>query len=75
MKTLDIDGQNVKLTLLPACSMGEMRNTYKVVVRKPKGTRSFGMPRHQWENNNNTYLKKTGYEIVEWIHVVQGGYH
>jgi len=33
-----------------AC-MEEMRNTYKILVRKPEGKRPHGRPRHRWENN------------------------
>jgi hypothetical protein len=30
--------------------MGDMRNAYKVSVRKPEGKRPPGRPRHEWEN-------------------------
>jgi len=28
--------------------MGDMRNAYKIFVRKPKGTRLLGRPRRRW---------------------------
>jgi hypothetical protein len=31
--------------------MGEMRKAYKILVRKPKGTRPLGRPKHRWEDN------------------------
>jgi hypothetical protein len=34
-----------------AC-MGEMRNVYKILVRKPEGKGPLGKPRHRWEDNN-----------------------
>jgi hypothetical protein len=29
--------------------MGEMRNPYKILVRKPEGRRPLRRPRHRWE--------------------------
>jgi len=31
--------------------MEEMRNTYKILVRKPEGKGPHGRPRDRWENN------------------------
>jgi hypothetical protein len=31
--------------------MGEMRNAYKVLVRKPEGKRPLRRPGHRWEEN------------------------
>jgi hypothetical protein len=36
--------------------MGEMRYAYTILVRKPKGKRTLGRPRHKWEGNNEMYL-------------------
>jgi len=30
---------------------GERRGVYRVLVRKPKGKRPLGRPRHRWEDN------------------------
>jgi hypothetical protein len=49
--------------------MGEMRNTYKILVEKPEGTRSFGGPKHRWENNIRMDLREIGWEGVNWIRV------
>jgi hypothetical protein len=32
-------------------SMEIMRNTYRVLVKKPQGNRLFYCPRHRWEDN------------------------
>jgi hypothetical protein len=31
--------------------MGEMKNAYSILVRKPEGKRPLGRPRHRWEDN------------------------
>jgi hypothetical protein len=40
-------------------------------VRKPDGRRAFGRPKRRWEDDNRTYVRETGFEGVDWIHVVQ----
>jgi hypothetical protein len=49
-----------------AC-MGEMRNAYKILVRRPKET--FGRPRHGWEDNFKMSL--TGNKVVGWTELTQ----
>jgi hypothetical protein len=41
-----------------------MRNTYKILVKKPEGKRPFGRPKHKWGNNNKMYLRETKKEGV-----------
>jgi hypothetical protein len=36
--------------------MGEKRNVYKLLVRKPEGKRPLGSPRRRWIDNINMYL-------------------
>jgi hypothetical protein len=31
--------------------MGEKRSMYRLLVRKPEGSRLLGRPRHRWEDN------------------------
>jgi len=31
--------------------IGEMRNAYKILVRKPERKRTLGRPRRRWEDN------------------------
>jgi hypothetical protein len=38
--------------------MGEMRNAYKPLVRKPEEKRPDGKPRCRWENNIRMDLKE-----------------
>jgi hypothetical protein len=40
--------------------MGQMRNVYKIVVRKPEGKRQFGKHKHRWEANIRMHLMETG---------------
>jgi hypothetical protein len=51
--------------------MGEMRNTYSTLVRKPVGKRPLGRPRSRWEDNVIINLSEKGWEIVDWIHLAQ----
>jgi hypothetical protein len=37
--------------------MGEMRNAYKILVRKHEGKRTLGRPRHRWEDNIRIWLR------------------
>jgi hypothetical protein len=40
--------------------MEEKRNTYRLLVRKPKGNRALGRPKHRWFDNINMDLEKRG---------------
>jgi len=31
--------------------MGEMKNAYEFLIRRPKGKRPLRRPRHKWEDN------------------------
>jgi hypothetical protein len=46
--------------------MGEMRNSYKIVV-KPEGKRSLWKRKRRWKDNINMYLRERRYEGVDWI--------
>jgi hypothetical protein len=48
-----------------AC-MGEMRNAYIILVRKPEGKRPHGRSRHR------IYVRKTEWECVDWMHLAKG---
>jgi hypothetical protein len=41
--------------------IGEERNAYRTLVRKPKGKRPLGKPRHRWMDNIKIYLRETGW--------------
>jgi hypothetical protein len=50
--------------------MGEMKNTYSILVGKLEGTRSLGRPRNRWEDNIRIGLKG-----LAWIHLAQDRDH
>jgi hypothetical protein len=37
--------------------MGELRNAYKILVRRPELKRTLGRPRHKWEDIIKIYQK------------------
>jgi len=51
--------------------MGERRNVYRVLVRKPEGKRPLGRPRHRWEDNIKMDLQEVGCVGVDWIELAQ----
>jgi hypothetical protein len=51
--------------------MGEGRNLYRVLVRKPEGRRPLGRPRRIWEDGIKMDLRESGWGGVEWIHLAQ----
>ncbi|KAJ4431868.1 hypothetical protein ANN_20474 [Periplaneta americana] len=51
--------------------MGESRNAYRVLVRRPEGKRPSGRPRHRWEDNVKMDLREVGYDDREWINLAQ----
>jgi hypothetical protein len=49
-----------------AC-MGEERNAYRILVRKPEGRRPLGRPRCRWVDNIKMDLRETGWDGVDWV--------
>jgi hypothetical protein len=49
--------------------MGEKRNVYRLVVRKPAGKRPLGRPRLMWVD-----LAEIGLNVVDWIGLAQDRY-
>jgi hypothetical protein len=47
--------------------MGEKRNVYRLLVRKPEGKRPLGSLRHRWMDNIKMDLLETGLNVVNWI--------
>jgi hypothetical protein len=47
--------------------MGEERNVYSVLMRKPEGKRPLGRPRRRWEDGIRMDLIEIGWGSVEWI--------
>jgi hypothetical protein len=50
--------------------MGEMRNIYKVLLRKFEGRKPHMRPWHRWKENIKMDLKETGFEDVGGIQLV-----
>jgi hypothetical protein len=51
--------------------MGEGRNMYRVLVRKPEGKGPLERPRRRWEDGIKMDLSEIGWGVVEWIHLAQ----
>jgi hypothetical protein len=51
-----------------AC-LGQMRNSYNILVGTPEGKRPLGRSRHRWEDNIRMDLMEVGWEVVDWIHL------
>jgi hypothetical protein len=51
--------------------MGEKRNVYRLLVRKPEGKRPVGRPRHRWVDNIWMDLGEVGWGDVDWIGLAQ----
>jgi hypothetical protein len=47
--------------------MGETRNAYRILVRRPDGKRPLGRPRRTWVNNIKTDLREIGWDVMDWI--------
>jgi hypothetical protein len=54
--------------------MGEKRNLYRLLVRKPEGKRPLGRPRRSWINNIKMDLLEIGLNVVDWIGLAQDRY-
>jgi hypothetical protein len=54
--------------------MGEKRNVYGLLVRKPEGKRPLGRPRRKWMDNIKMALLEIGVNVVDWIGLVQDRY-
>jgi hypothetical protein len=51
--------------------MGETRNSYRLLVGKPKGKRPLGRPRRRWVDNIKIDLRGIGWDDVDWIDLAQ----
>jgi hypothetical protein len=49
--------------------MGEKRNAYRILVRKPKGKRKLGKPRRRWVDNIKIDLGGIGWDGMGWINL------
>jgi hypothetical protein len=51
--------------------IGEKRNAYRILVRKPEGKRPLGRPRHRWVYNIKMDLQEIGWDGMEWIGLIR----
>jgi hypothetical protein len=51
--------------------MREMRNAYKLLVRKTQGKKAFGRPKRKWENDIKMEFIEIGCKDVNCIYVAQ----
>jgi len=54
-----------------AARIEAIRNTYKVLIRKPEGRKTLGRPSRIWEDNIRMDLREIGCEGVDRIHLAQ----
>jgi hypothetical protein len=54
--------------------MGEKRNVYRLLVRKPEGRKPLERPRRRWINNIKMELLEIGLGVVDWIGLAQDRY-
>jgi hypothetical protein len=54
--------------------IGEKRNVYKLLIRKPEGKRPLGRPKRRWIDNIKMDLLERGLSVVNWIGLAQDRY-
>jgi hypothetical protein len=54
--------------------MGEKRNVYRVLVRKPEGKRPLRSPRRRWMDKIKMDFLEIGWNVVDWIGLTQDRY-
>ena len=51
--------------------MGEEREVYGVLLRKPEGRRPLGIPKRRWVDNIRTDHQEAGCGYMDWIGLAQ----
>jgi hypothetical protein len=51
--------------------MGEIRNAFRIFVRRPEGKKPVGRCRCRLEDGNVMILSEIGWEVVNYFHLVQ----
>jgi hypothetical protein len=46
-------------------------DAYRILVRKPAGKRTLGIPRGTWVDNIKMYIRRIGGGRMDWIDLVQ----
>jgi hypothetical protein len=55
--------------------MGEMKNTYGILVRKSEGNTPLGRPRHGWKVNMRMDPREIGWEFGGCLYLTQNRVH
>jgi hypothetical protein len=55
--------------------MGELRNSFGILVGEPEGKRPLGRPRRIWEDNIRMDLREIELDVMDWIHPAQDRDH
>jgi hypothetical protein len=63
--------RQIKSRRMRRARMGEERNVYRVLVRKPEGKRPLGRPRRRWEDGIRMDLREIGWGSLDWIQLAQ----
>jgi hypothetical protein len=55
-----------------ACTtIGEMRNSYRVLMGKSEEKKPLGRPRRRRLDNNEMDVRQIGWGVIDWIHMAQ----
>jgi hypothetical protein len=46
-------------------------NAYRILVGMQEGKRPLGRPRRMWVGNIKMDLRETGWDVIDWIDLVQ----
>jgi hypothetical protein len=52
-------------------NLGDIRNSYNILVEKPEQKSPLRRPRCRWEDNARMDLRGTGWEGLDWMHLAQ----
>jgi hypothetical protein len=55
--------------VLHAACMRDVRNVYRILVRKPKRAKPLGRTKNRWEDGNKVYLKTAKSDIGNQINL------
>jgi hypothetical protein len=53
--------------------MGQMKNSYTILVEKPEGKTPLKRPWYRWEDNIRIDARERRWNVVGWIHLVRTG--
>jgi hypothetical protein len=53
--------------------MGEMENSYRILVGEHEGKIPLGKPRYMWDDDIKMDLKEINFGGVDWIHLAKDG--